>query len=113
MSVHRLAGSGGSADESGVAGSTPQPLECMEPPQLPKHVLKPGLYTAHYGPHGYEIVMLEYKIREITLVKVRHVNRSLWKRLDILKGVLFIYVKAVSLLTYLHTPTICWSIVYF
>lgn len=40
------------------------------PTELPPHVLKPGLYSAHYGPHGYEIVMLEYKIKEITLLKV-------------------------------------------
>ncbi|KAF2354625.1 F-box domain [Trinorchestia longiramus] len=40
------------------------------PPELPPHVLKPGLYYGHYGAHGYEIVMLEYRIREIVLIKV-------------------------------------------
>ncbi|XP_018013678.1 uncharacterized protein LOC108670699 [Hyalella azteca] len=40
------------------------------PSQLLPHVLKPGLYCGHYGPHGYEIVMLEYKIKEIVLIKI-------------------------------------------
>jgi len=41
------------------------------PKELPPHVLKPGLYHADYGDmNGYEILMLEYKIREITLTKV-------------------------------------------
>ena len=40
------------------------------PKELPPHVLKPGMYKAKYGGHGYEIVLLEYRIREIALIKV-------------------------------------------
>lgn len=64
---------GASSNHHHAAALLPLPVCVLEPTQLPEHVLKPGLYSGLYGDHGYEIVCLEYAIRQITLIKVSFV----------------------------------------